>query len=60
MKRRKPDRCGTCHGTKLVKAVDNHGEEYLGCARCVIVLPADAEQGMRTCEVCAGEREGMR
>lgn len=44
MRRRKPERCGVCGGTRFVKAVDNHGEEYLGCARCVIVMPEDVER----------------
>jgi hypothetical protein len=30
------DCCSACGGTELVDAVDNHGQPYRGCARCVI------------------------
>lgn len=46
MKRPKRDpwagRCRSCGGSKFVKAVDNLGNEYEGCATCVIQLPAFA------------------
>ena len=37
-------RCMSCGGKEFVKAVDNHGEEYEGCARCVIVIPPELQQ----------------
>jgi hypothetical protein len=35
------DKCGVCGGRVFVNAVDNHGNKYRGCARCVIVLPPE-------------------
>lgn len=42
MKRRTygPDRCPACGGP-CGPAVDNYGQPYQGCLRCVIVLPED-------------------
>jgi hypothetical protein len=31
--------CFNCGGCEWVDSVDNTGAHYLGCARCVIVLP---------------------
>lgn len=37
-KRKKPDRCPACGGTKFVDAVDNEGNHYRGCSVCTIQL----------------------
>jgi hypothetical protein len=31
------DRCASCGGTQFVPAVDNYGNPYPGCIRCVLV-----------------------
>ncbi len=38
------ERCLICGGTEFVDAVDNDGESYRGCAKCVVTLP-DAARG---------------
>lgn len=38
---KRPDRCGICGGFRLIRAVDNHGKAYMGCAVCV-VRPVDS------------------
>ena len=40
-KKKRPDRCPSCGGTEFVEAVDNHGQPYIGCANCTIVLPPE-------------------
>jgi hypothetical protein len=36
-----PNACFNC-GRPVVPAIDNHGEPYMGCPRCVIALPGVA------------------
>lgn len=31
--------CWNCGGSRFVEATDNHGQRYMGCANCVIVVP---------------------
>ncbi len=35
----KQQRCVSCGGSQFIDAVDNHGQSYQGCARCVVVWP---------------------
>lgn len=37
-------RCSNCGGMEFVDAIDNDGERYRGCAKCVVTLP-DAARG---------------
>jgi hypothetical protein len=39
-RKRTSDACIGCGGTETIEATDNHGDRYIGCARCVIVDPA--------------------
>jgi hypothetical protein len=38
--------CWCCGGSEFVDAVDNRGEAYKGCARCVIVLPPELRKAV--------------
>jgi hypothetical protein len=59
--RRDRRRCLICGGTKMVEAVDNTGQQYLGCACCVVVLPpatALAGETARCGEAAEDDRRG--
>lgn len=34
------NRCALC-GTPCAPYVDNHGQRYMGCPRCIITLPPE-------------------
>jgi hypothetical protein len=42
-KRKRPkksdNRCTSCGGSETVPALDSAGNSYMGCARCVVVVP---------------------
>lgn len=35
-RRQKREQCAICNGREFVDAIDNYGQRYRGCARCVI------------------------
>lgn len=46
-RRRRTEWCSNCGGSDFVSAVDNHGQAYMGCSRCVIVLPEELAKELR-------------
>lgn len=54
------EHCSFCGGTEFVDAVDNHGEAYRGCGRCII-LPVDFKRvsGSYEVEVLDQVNEGL-
>lgn len=52
------ERCSVCRRGHLVDCVDNHGEQYRGCAMCRIMTMAEIQELIDRAPA-AKSKEGM-